>query len=342
MQGGDTIVLIAALLSGEGSVARLDAGVADGLAVGDRGRVFYILTVGSDSSEVKVPVSEAEVVALEENNASVHLPSSVISPEYLHMELSIPVTRTKPISLASALAEHHLDQGRYERASGVIAAALEGSDEQERTPGVTRLLAVRDRVASRLEEIEGLARQVDVPTGPEALRMSRTEPGSMSLVPSGTYSFGVFLEKAEFYNQTPRHSRELRSYWIDRAPVSSQAYRRFKPEHVFSSSGRPFATGLTFEEAESFCTWRQSRLPSEFEWEAAVNTPGAVDNPLREWTVSWYEPYPGNSHPERHYGTTHRVVRGGAESAVETTVRLFLSPGKGASDVGFRCAHSKE
>ena len=31
-----------------------------------------------------------------------------------------------------------------------------------------------------------------------------------------------------------------------------------------------------------------------------------------EWTSSWYQAYPGNTYPARHYGYSHRVVRGGS------------------------------
>jgi formylglycine-generating enzyme required for sulfatase activity len=123
--------------------------------------------------------------------------------------------------------------------------------------------------------------------------------------------------------------------------VSQDAYLDFRPDHERSPGAPPYAIGLTFAEAQAFCEWRRTRLPTEFEWEAALNTPGAIEAPILEWTDSWYRPYPENTYREAEYGTTHHVIRGGAGAAVETSTRRFLSPDEKQSEVGFRCAYGK-
>ena len=358
MPAAETIVLIAALLGGEGSLATLDRGLADGLRLGDRGQVFYRLTVGTHRDEIRIPVSEAEVIALDEHQAKLHVPNAAMPFNGLTLEMHLPADQTRPALIAIAVAEHHLDHGRYEQATTAIerAALLLLGESQtdsstwrllaegvhDETPSeIATLLALRDRTEQKLSELERTAREADRPPADEALRLSRTPAGSMALIPAGTYSIGVFRNNADFYNQTPRHSRELGSYWVDRTPVSQDAYLDFRPDHERSPGAPPYAISLTFAEAQAFCEWRRTRLPTEFEWEAALNTPGAIEAPILEWTDSWYRPYPENTYREAEYGTTHRVIRGGAGAAVETSTRRFLSADEKWSEVGFRCAYGK-
>lgn len=162
---------------------------------------------------------------------------------------------------------------------------------------------------------------------------------SMARISGGTYEIGVELESAQFYDQQPRHTRQLQTFRIDRVSVTKLGYRSFRINHVFSDSQDPeFAVGLTFDEAQAFCRWRSARLPTEFEWEVAAKTPGAIAVSLLEWTDSWYEPYPGNTFPELKYGKIFRVLRGMPEGRVaEATVRRFLDPLESGAMVGFRC-----
>ena len=186
---------------------------------------------------------------------------------------------------------------------------------------------LRDEAEKRLREIE-----METPA-------PKSRPGSMAIVPAGTYPIGVDLDDAKYYNQLPRHTVELETFWIDRRPVTQTDFLGFRPTHSFSEHvAERSASSLVFEDARAFCQWRYSRLPTEFEWEAAINTPGAIEAPILEWTDSWYQPYPGNSYPEEEYGKRFRVVRGRTEAAIlGTTLRRFLDPLEPALEVGFRC-----
>lgn len=66
-----------------------------------------------------------------------------------------------------------------------------------------------------------------------------------------------------------------------------------------------------------------------------------------EWTDSWYQPYPGNSHSSPNYGEQYRVVRGGSYVdcsfyrcglSAPTFNRGFFKPETRNSGFGFRCA----
>jgi len=61
-----------------------------------------------------------------------------------------------------------------------------------------------------------------------------------------------------------------------------------------------------------------------------------------EWTSSWYRPYPGNSYPDRKYGTQFKVVRGGFWYGTRLRLRATSRdtgglPSLGKDVAGFRC-----
>ena len=62
---------------------------------------------------------------------------------------------------------------------------------------------------------------------------------------------------------------------------------------------------------------------------------------IHEWTSSWYLPYPGNDYPDKDYGESHKVLKGGAvpagAQAPDPRLRRFLEPEASHPDVGFRC-----
>ncbi len=66
-----------------------------------------------------------------------------------------------------------------------------------------------------------------------------------------------------------------------------------------------------------------------------------------EWTDTWYQPYPGNSHPSPNYGEQYKVVRGGSYVdcsfyrcglSAPTFNRGFFKRETKNSGFGFRCA----
>ncbi|MBI5562280.1 MAG: formylglycine-generating enzyme family protein [Deltaproteobacteria bacterium] len=68
-----------------------------------------------------------------------------------------------------------------------------------------------------------------------------------------------------------------------------------------------------------------------------------------EWTADWFNPYPGNAHPDENYGDKFKTVRGGSwydctyyKCGISAPAynRIFFNPKTKNNNFGFRCAKS--
>lgn len=131
--------------------------------------------------------------------------------------------------------------------------------------------------------------------------------------------------------------------------------------HQMTLSGlRPLAADapvchVSYYEADAFARWSGKRLPTEFEWEAAVASDSKthrlrqVTSDVWQWTASAYLPYPGYRPPTGAIGeyngkfmVNQHVLRGGScatpRDHTRSTYRNFFYPWQRWQFCGLRLA----
>jgi formylglycine-generating enzyme required for sulfatase activity len=101
----------------------------------------------------------------------------------------------------------------------------------------------------------------------------------MEQIPAGTYEVG---RNPTDENHIAAQNVQLDSFWIDQYQTTNAEYQQyiaqtgaigplvaFKPGHE-----RHPVRGVTWDQADAYCKWKNKRLPTEAEWEAAGRGPG--------------------------------------------------------------------
>ncbi len=141
-------------------------------------------------------------------------------------------------------------------------------------------------------------------TGPESqLRQSRgalvgsrageTPDIDEVQIPAGDYNMGSDSGRGD---ESPQHVVYLDAYFIDRIEVTNAEYRRFvlatdrTAPPYWTANNHPDGqgdypvVGVSWEDANAYCTWRGKRLPTEAEWEKACR---GKDGRVYPWGNLW-------------------------------------------------------
>ena len=207
---------------------------------------------------------------------------------------------------------------------------------------------------------------------------------SQVLIPGGKYNLGSYYceeeqGNADWCSDEIPHKVELGQFWVDKYEVSNADYRECfiagvcEPAVLHEDRPQDFnkphqpVVFVSWEDAQTYCSWRGGKLPTEWQWEAAAqgerlggayfrqpydkgfpedtgkftaNSNGLYDmmGNAYEWTLDWYESTGGTG--------KNKVVRGGSWNSaghfLRISDRVKKDPELRYSDVGFRCIKVKK
>ena len=197
----------------------------------------------------------------------------------------------------------------------------------------------------------------------------RTVPqGTTAKLPSQDWTLGSASDKFCFDNELIARSVALEAFEISLDPVSWDQYMTFiaatghrLPPYV-RRAGSSFevqtfgawapmamqapAVHISWDDAQTYCTWAQCRLPSEAEWDCAARTLKDLSwGEVWEWTQDTFEPFEGFIvHPYAEYSApwfgTRKVLRGAARATHHVLrhvqYRNFFTPERCDIYSGFR------
>ena len=311
MAVAELAMVVATILSADGSDAAVDRGALDGLDLEDRGAVYYALIVRGD--EKRIDVGSAEIISVDDpfvEDQIRKIEAAMVSEEEEGPE-------DQNLGYFIAAPTHYLERDDLEMASDYVERAEALEAEHPDVEGARRAIferQERDRRSQATAEMAQLSR--------------------------ASYSIGLDISDAAFLNQQPRHDVRLEEFRIDREAVSTVAFKSLRPDARTPRNGvPPHHTGVSFADAQAYCSAHPKRLPSEQEWEVAAGE-GLLSAPpgLNEWTASWYRAYPGNDRPQDAFGEAHRVLRRLRDDKPRAHFkRRFLALDQSHPSVEFRC-----
>ena len=213
---------------------------------------------------------------------------------------------------------------------------------------------------------------------PQTVAPVQPNDTEMVFTQSGEFTQGCHAPQA-IDNERPSHTNYVQNYWIDQAPVTRLQYRNFieaggyqtqkwwspegwqwqqqkqlrEPLYWHQSKNIGSVCGVSWYEADAYARFVGKRLPTEAEWEKAMQQNSALADSVGivwEWTNTWFAGYsnfrsfPYKGYSQIYFDGEHRVLKGSSWATPKWTHRVsfrnWYHPYRREMFAGFRCAYS--
>lgn len=184
-------------------------------------------------------------------------------------------------------------------------------------------------------------------------------------------------------NEKPAFETHLAGFWLDQNPVTvgdfkkfirftqyitsaekvgyglcydstSQAWRKVKGANWQYPEGKAMPIApvdapvrqISWQDAQAYATWIGKRLPSELEWERALQAQTNLklthtQQDIWQWCENWYFDYEASGYYTAKLNRTKSLRAGKKGTEARTSLRHSAYPDEFAFNMGFRCAKDK-